>query len=294
MTVSRLVRYIRGILNSANADFEARQIVGFVTGADLKKLSERDVTVDCEKLAECERMAQKVNDGEPLYYLIGECEFYSLPFTVGRGVLIPQPETEILVDKALELISGIHKPQVADLCSGSGAIAIAIAHNRPDAAVDAVELYDDAFGYLVENINRNGVGVNAIKADALEYYGDYDLVVSNPPYISLNDAQTLDKLTAAQPANALFAADDGLYFYKRIAENFSGGNTGLCFEIGSGSADAVARILIENGFDRRVELIKDYNGIDRVVTGFCNYINNNISDKEKNYGRQNGRKKEGA
>ena len=110
---------------------------------------------------------RKLAEGEPLQYLLGEWEFFGLPFFVGEGVLIPQPDTETLVETALGLMEGTPSPVVADLCAGSGCVGISIAHMRPDARVYALELSEAAFPYLARNIERNGAPVEALLCDAL-------------------------------------------------------------------------------------------------------------------------------
>ncbi len=267
MKIFELVKHIQGVLTCENADFEAKQLVMYaidVNSTELMKI--RGDEVSEKKIAECEKLADLRNSGTPLYYILGKCEFYSNEFFVGEGVLVPRDDTEVLVDLALEKLKKIKNPKVLDLCAGTGAIAISIAKERPDATVDAVELYDKAYEYLQKNIEHNKAqNVNAIKSDAQQFCGEYDLVVSNPPYISFNEKNLLSKEVLCEPESALFAEDDGLIFYKKIAENFKKyNNFTLMFEIGYSQAKSVNAILSENGyFD--IEVKKDFSQNDRVI-----------------------------
>lgn len=267
MTYFELQKQIEKSLKLENADFIAKQILFSALNCDSTDFIKiRNQTVS-EKIVEvAEKMAKKCNEGVPLYYVLGKCEFYSLPFLVGKGVLVPRNDTEILVDEALKAIENKTNPKVLDLCSGSGAIAVAIAKNRPDSKVCAVELYDEAFCYLQKNISLNNANnVKAIKADALDFVGEYDLVVSNPPYISEAEKKDLAKQLFFEPEMALFADDDGLCFYKKIAENFKNNNGfTLIFEIGYKMEKSVTEILKNNGYSC-ISAVKDYGNNTRVI-----------------------------
>ena len=143
----------------------------------------------------------------PLQYIFGQWEFYGLNFKVGPGVLIPRADTEVLADKALELIKNKKSPRVLDLCTGSGCIAVAIAKTRSDAAVTAVEKYEAALDYARQNVKRNGVNnVTLLAGDVLEAAaaeGRYDLIVSNPPYITAADMKKLQPEVTYEPETAL-------------------------------------------------------------------------------------------
>lgn len=210
--------------------------------------------------------------GEPIQYILGKWEFYGYEFFVGKGVLIPRPETELLVQTALDSISSIENPVVADLCSGSGCIAISIKKEHPDAEVYAFELSDKAFSYLTKNIELNCADVNAVQADILaEPESDklFDIIVSNPPYIRTNVIPTLEDEVKQEPVMALDGDADGLRFYKAIPKLWSkylkrGGV--LAFEIGYDQGEEVSDILKENGFTD-VQVIEDLSGQDRVCVG---------------------------
>jgi len=211
--------------------------------------------------------------GEPTQYLLGQWEFYGLPFYVGEGVLIPRPDTEVLVEKGLELIKNVQNPQVLDLCSGSGCIAVAIKKHRPDASVTAVELYDQAAEYLERNIALNNVEIEIRRADVLkplkaDAWGKYDLILSNPPYIDGKAMTTLSAEVKAEPHTALFGGEDGLDFYRAIADSCSellGVKGAVAVEIGFDQGVSAANIFKEKGFNTAV--FKDYGGNDRVIIG---------------------------
>lgn len=267
MTYFELEKQISKMLENENSDFEARQIVLSALKTDNTGfIAFRNKPADKSVVDKCLEYAKMRKNGLPIYYVLGICEFYSYEFFVGKGVLVPRDDTEILVDTALKSIKDIKNPKVLDLCSGSGAIAVAIAKERADALVDAVELYDKAYSYLLKNIkHNNAINVTPIKADALAFLGEYDLVVSNPPYISENERCDLSKEVLAEPETALFANDNGLEFYKKISYNFKNNkNFTLIFEIGYKMREAVEAIL-KNYKYSEIDAIKDFGGNIRVI-----------------------------
>ena len=285
MTVRELVAAVTKSLQNDNARFEARQLVMFATvheheGCDdvswLIMHGGDDVADDVRE--KCAEYVSRRNSGEPLYYIIGKTEFYSLPFYVGSGVLNPRQDTETLVDEAVRIANemrgtassgaDIGKLRVLDLCAGSGCIGIALAKTLDNISVDAVELYDEAYSYLVRNIKLNGCdNVSPITADALEFCGEYDIVVSNPPYVRFDERNTLSKEVLREPETALFADDNGLSYYKKITKNMKDSCFALIFEIGETQGREVSGILRSHGF-HDVKIIKDLCGNDRVVCGF--------------------------
>lgn len=266
MTVRELILQCQSQLLSDEAEREARLMVAHfmkMTPTALRMSYNQAVTD--EVVLQCQKTVERRNFGEPLQYILGECEFFGLTFSVGKGVLIPRQDTELLVETALELIKDKKTPKVLDLCSGSGCVAISIAKNRQDAKVDAVELYDEAYGYLLKNIDSNkATNVTPIKADALSFMGDYDLVVSNPPYIAHSEKADLSKEVLNEPETALFTDDEGLLFYKTISNNFAN-KCDIAFEIGYRQGKAVSGILEKLGAN--TEISQDLCGNDRVVIG---------------------------
>lgn len=213
--------------------------------------------------------------GEPLQYILGKWEFYGLTMKVGSGVLIPRPETEELVEYVLKLIKPIKAPAVLDLCSGSGCIPIAIAHNRHDAQVYGVELSEDAFKYFTENAllcdvkNVTPVKCNIFSLPVCITERKYDVITSNPPYITTSDLATLQTEVRYEPSMALDGGGDGLDFYRKIPSlvvPLLNQNGLLAMEIGSEQGKDVSAFMVSAGF-RCVTVRKDFSGNDRIVTG---------------------------
>lgn len=252
--------------------FEATQLFTHVTQKRIQHMGFLAGKPVPERQAELLlKMCRRRQDGEPLQYLLGEWEFYGLPFKVGRGVLIPRADTETLVDVALELLKDrdAEFPQVLDLCSGTGCVAIALSHNLPKASVTALELSDTACDYLFENIELNHSKVRPLKMDLRKYRhpAPLDLVVANPPYIPKEAIATLQPEVLREPRRALDGGYDGLNFYRTITKLYSdqivaGG--WLCFEVGKGQSEQVAAILEEHGLTD-IGVRNDYSDIPRVV-----------------------------
>lgn len=235
----------------------------------------REMIKAAETEEQLEDMIERRIAREPLQYILGEWEFYSLPFKLGPGVLIPRPDTETLVDTVLEFI-GDREVDCVDLCSGSGCIAVAIAANRKNARVTAVEKSDEAFKYLEENIALNGVSVTAVKGDILtDSFGEYDLIVSNPPYVRTDVIPRLQPEVAVyEPKMALDGGEDGLRFYRAIAEKWlprlrPGGM--LAVEIGYDQDCEVAEIFKAAGL-KNVLAKRDLENNRRVVFGTLDKI----------------------
>lgn len=251
--------------------FEARQIIKHITGYSSSEI----ISKYNERLSPLQQtiyndIITRRKNRYPLQYLLGCWSFYGMDFFVGEGVLIPRADTEILVDEALKYLKGKTMPDVADLCSGSGCIAAAIAKNA-ECSVDAVEKYDEAFGFLQKNIAKHRVPVHAVLADVFEFVPEkkYDLIVSNPPYVAAEEMEQTDPETQFEPDTALYGGEDGLMFYRFISAHYKpyikeGGK--IMFEVGYKQARAVSTILKENGYSG-IGTKEDYNGIQRVVFG---------------------------
>jgi release factor glutamine methyltransferase len=206
--------------------------------------------------------------GEPVAYLVGEKEFFGLKLQVDARVLVPRPDTETIVEWALELLQGVPAPRVLDLGTGSGAIALAIQSARLDARVEAVDRSADALAVAQGNAHRLGLPVAFRQADWLQGAGRYELVVSNPPYVAEGDAHLAD--LAHEPRQALVAGDDGLDDIRQIvaaapAHLAPGG--WLLLEHGWDQAEAVRALLTQAGL-ARASSRKDLAGIFR-CSGAC-------------------------
>ena len=280
ITYNNLYLDIRQQLRKAGieaATLEARELVCFGTGKSRDELT-RDGGLYASP--ELERRVRDLVDrhlaGEPVAYLIGEWEFYGLPLDISESVLIPRPDTEVLVDRALTYLKTVAEPRVLDLCSGSGCIGLALAKNAPESHVVLGELDEGALRICRQNIRRNDLTgrVVSLQLDAREkppaHLGEFDCIVSNPPYIPDGDIAELDaSVRDYEPHLALRGGADGLDFYRAIAGHWTaalrvGGR--LLFEVGIGQADEVLRIMRSVGFGD-LEITPDLNGIPRVVEG---------------------------
>lgn len=267
MTYGELYRKVKDQLESA---FEAGQLFTHVTNKKVMHLSFLGEREAPDKVVELTlKLCRRRRDGEPLQYLLGEWEFYGLPFKVGRGVLIPRADTETLVDVALEKIRDTPTPEVLDLCSGSGCVAVALSHERPDAAVTALELSDAAYEYLLQNIEINDVRVSPVRGDLMDYthLKPLDLLVSNPPYIPRETIATLQREVLHEPRRALDGGADGLDFYRSIVRLYRpqlAPSGWICLEVGIGQSGKVGEILAAEGFTE-VGTRNDYGGVARVV-----------------------------
>ena len=226
----------------------------------------------CDKV---ERAVKRLLKGEPLAYVLGEWEFYGLSLYVNENVLIPRDDTVAVASLAIkQAIFLPAAPRVLDLCTGSGCIGLAIASRVKDARVTLADVSADALAVAKKNIARHKMTgrVSCIQADALKpvpaFLGKFDMIVSNPPYITDADMPELeDSVKLYEPHLALFGGEDGLDFYRSIAVNFSaalkpGGF--LCLEFGDDQGDDVCRILEDNGYTI-LERSRDYNDRERAV-----------------------------
>ena len=228
---------------------------------------------DVELNADFEALVARRENYEPMQYILGKAEFYGLDFKVNPNVLIPRPDTEILVEKVIEFIGNKHYSFV-DIGTGSGCIPITVAVNCPDAKGYAIDISADAINVATDNATSIGVGerIIFINMDILNDFPDIkvDCIVSNPPYIEEDVIPNLmEDVRDYEPYIALSGGKDGLVFYRRIAEKAheilnKGGL--IAFEVGHNQAIEVEEILANNGFSQ-IQRFKDLAGIERVVVG---------------------------
>ena len=279
MTVRQAMERYASMLAKAGIDapqYEARLLFDGLAGLDRLRLMEqrsRELTETEEKT-----MTAAVNrrcSGEPIQYILGKWEFMGREYLVGEGVLIPRDDTEVCVRACLDGLRGRKSPEVLELCSGSGIIAVTVAKNIQDSRVTAVEKEEAAFRWLEKNIAYNRAeNVNALAGDIFLCYdgfadGSFDALVSNPPYIEASVVPTLQREVLHEPKTALDGGADGLDFYRCIAEKWSGKlRAGGCIslEIGETQSAAVTKLLDENGFVC-IRTHKDIQGLDRAVSG---------------------------
>jgi release factor glutamine methyltransferase len=202
---------------------------------------------------------------EPVAYLLGTKGFRHLELEVDRRVLVPRPETELLVEVALDLPAGT---RVLDVGTGSGAVALALKHERPDLHVTGSDVSDDALEVARSNARRLGLAVSFTRADLLEGAPEAGAILSNPPYVADADRALLaPEITRHEPELALFAGADGLDVVRRLAAQAGASPAGfVAVEIGSGQAPSVAALLRDAGFPA-TEARRDLAGIERVVIG---------------------------
>ena len=262
--------------NPQDAGVMARMLVCHYSGkSQAEFLADRDLYASEKIVKDVENGLRRLLDQEPMAYILGQWEFYGLPLHVNPNVLIPRDDTcavaELAIRQALFLDEN---PRVLDLCCGSGCIGLAIASRVKDAKVTLADISHDALSVAKENVtlNRLSARVRCVSADALKpafpFLGKFDMIVSNPPYITGEEMKELPRSVANyEPHLALYGGEDGLDFYRSIAKNFApalkpGGY--MAFEFGETQGDDVCRILEENGYTI-LERSRDYNDRERAV-----------------------------
>jgi len=208
--------------------------------------------------------------GEPIQYILGSTEFMGLEIKVNRDVLIPRPETEILVETAIEFIEKEKPGRALDLGTGSGCIAVALFKNLADLEIDASDISDKALAVARQNSGLNGSRINFIKSDLFGdlKYSDYGIIISNPPYIPRAEIKKLQPELQFEPEIALSGGNDGLDFYRRIilgASDYLKENGLLIMEIGFGQKKDLELIFERSKSIKVVRIVKDYNNIERVI-----------------------------
>ena len=236
-----------------------------------------DAAVGAERLAELRGLVKRAGEHEPIAYLVGATEFYSMTIRVGRECLIPRPETEGLVERAVDFLrKRAGQQQVLDLCTGSGCIAAAIAKNHPAAMVVATDICEKALAVAAENVRAHGLEarVRLLCGDLFEPViagldaARFDLIACNPPYVSAGEYEKLDRnVRDYEPRKALDGGADGLDVYRRIAARvgeFLKDDGALLLEIGCGQAEAVRGLLEAAGL-KNIQVFKDHAKLDRMV-----------------------------
>lgn len=275
-TVAQMISWAVKELESSSETpmLDARVILAHVLGKDsVYVMTERDVVLPRAHEWVYREAIEKRKKGTPIAYITGMKEFMGMDFRVSESVLIPRADTEVLVEKAIEILKCRKEAKVLDLCCGSGAIGLSIAKFIEGAHVVLADISKEAIGVSRENAVLLGLDgrVDFVVSDLFEgISGSFDLIASNPPYISGKDMETLPKDVADyEPHGALYGGEDGLDFYRKITENaISRLNKDgvLIFEIGYDQGDEVMDIMKRNGF-KGIELLRDLSGRPRVVFG---------------------------
>jgi release factor glutamine methyltransferase len=240
---------------------------------------QHDRPVNATELATFKTYIQRRSKREPLQHILGTQNFYGIQIKVSPAVLIPRPETEVLVETVLKKIPEDSTVNILDLGTGSGAILAALASELPNAVLTGVELTDTAFSIASENLTTWGDRIHLLKGDLfspLPEDATFDVIVSNPPYISPSEKESLQPEVALfEPAEALFTTDnEGLDFFRRIVKDtprFLKTNGLLALEMGIGQAAKIKTLLEENGCFNEIEIVKDLNGIERIIIARCEH-----------------------
>jgi release factor glutamine methyltransferase len=265
-------RLERAGLTLDEANLDARLLAQHVLGWDTTRFFTEETDPSPAGFAEAyEPLIARRQRREPLAYITGVREFWGLAFEVSPAVLVPRPETELLVEAALARWPRSSSPRIADVCTGSGCIAIALAHERPAASILASDLSADALDIARRNAVRHQVAarVECFRSDLLEdVQGAFDLIVSNPPYVPEGDRSGLQAEVSHEPALALFSGADGLDAIVRLAAQAEsrlkpGGF--LLFEFGAGQEDQVRKAIAATSGLQVVELKRDLQGIPRTA-----------------------------
>lgn len=247
---------------------KARRLLAYTLGVEKEYLiinSEQEL-LD-ENIKRYGMNIERLIEGEPIQYIIGKQEFMSIEFNVNKNVLIPQPDTEILVEKAIEIIKTYKEPKILDLCTGSGAIAISIKKYVPEAKVFASDVSEKALEVAKANDRENKI--TFIHSNLFENIQEkFDVIITNPPYIKTEEIGTLSKEVQNEPKLALDGGQDGLEFYRKIIEQayrYLTPNGFLCLEIGEDQKHTVANIINESGKYKKIKTYKDLENRDRVL-----------------------------
>lgn len=258
------------------ASLLARSLLCYVSGKTQEEIvAQREVYASEEVCQAMETAVKRVLAGEPLAYVLGEWSFYGMTLYINENVLIPRDDTCAVTQLAIK--RGLYldqNPRILDLCTGSGCIGLAVAKRVKDAHVTLADISQEALAVAKKNIQRHQMQarVVAVQANALEpapeFLGKFDLIVSNPPYITTKEMQELDaSVKDYEPHLALHGGDDGLDFYRSIAVNYKsalkkGGY--LCLEYDPVQGDDICNILHENGF-AVLERVRDFNERERAL-----------------------------
>jgi release factor glutamine methyltransferase len=251
---------------------ESELIVTGCAGIDRLKLYRDDPPIEQEAVAEIDAMLERRLRREPLAYILGHADFYGLDIAVGPGVLVPRPETELIVT---EVLRRVKRPgaglKVLDLCTGSGCLALAIAKELPGASVLGADVSGEALAYAKQSSRANGIeNATFIKGHLFEPVGgmSFDYIVSNPPYVKRGEIDGLmPEVRDWEPREALDGGDEGLDFYRAIlreAPSYLRPGGLILLELGMGQATDVARVARASGLET-VGTVKDYCDIERVM-----------------------------
>ena len=254
--------------NIEEARSKARRLLAFTLEMSKEQIiihNKEELTIEQEN--SYNEYVARIIIGEPIQYIIGKQEFMGIDFKVNPSVLIPQPDTEILVERTIEILKHLKEPKVLDLCTGSGAIAVSIAKYVPNSIIFASDISKQALEIARQNDNENKV--NFVHSNLFENIdGEFNVIVSNPPYIKTSEIQRLSKEVQNEPLLALDGGQDGLFFYREIikqAHKYLEEQGYLCIEIGEDQKEQVITLINNCSYYKNIQAFKDLSGHDRVI-----------------------------
>ena len=281
-TIQKLLNWITEYLINKDIDsprLSAELLISHVTGLKRIELyTQFDRQVPQQQLNQLHELVKRAGEHEPVAYLTGKTEFYSLELDITSDCMIPRPETELLVQRAIEFLrtrTGIQ--YVCDLCTGSGCIAVAIAKNFMNARVTATDIFAAALEVAAHNVEKHRLNehIQLLCGDLFEPViqqldvSQFDLIACNPPYVSTDEYEKLEKnVKDYEPKSALYAGTDGLDVYRRLiikADDFLKPGAALMLEIGYAQGSAVKELLEQTGVFAEVKIEKDFHNNDRIV-----------------------------
>ncbi len=258
--------------NIKEAKLDAEVLLCFVLNVKRSALfTIRNNTVTEEQLGIYQKCIQRRIKREPVSYITGKSEFMGLNFKVNKDVLIPRQETELLVETASSLIKKNGCKEILDMCTGSGCIAVSLAHENDNIFITAVDISKKALAVSSLNAEINGVA-SKIKFAAGDMFDNiknqkFDIIISNPPYITKEEFINLEKELFFEPETALVAGGDGLFFYNKIAENakkYLNDDGMILLELNSNISQKIVELFEKYEF-KKIKIIKDYSNLDRVL-----------------------------
>lgn len=279
MKIEELLRYGKGKLEKQkveDASIISRILMQYVLKIDRNKLIiNKNDNVDINKENEYKEYIEEIIKGKPVQYITNNQEFMRLNFYVDENVLIPQPDTEILVEEVIKSIDIKENIEILDMCTGSGCIGISLAKNIENTKVTLVDISKETIEIAKKNAIQNGVEnkVTFIQSDMFENVkGKFDIIVSNPPYIKTDIIQTLDKQVQNEPHIALDGGEDGLDFYKILineAHKYLKKDGKIFLEIGYDQKQEIESLAKQSKHYKKIETIKDLSQNDRVIILEC-------------------------
>jgi release factor glutamine methyltransferase len=272
------LKYVSDLLkhhNIANSQTEAEILISQISGKNRLDLYSENIEFNSLILSKLTFLLKKRISGIPIQYLIGKAFFYDLELRVEEGVFIPRPETEILVETTLDISKTLHlnNLQLLDIGTGCGNIAISLTKHLSSCKMTATDILSKSLKVARDNAKRYKLlnKITFIRSDlfkALDSKQKKDIIVSNPPYITLNEMRHLALEVKREPKSALFGGSEGLCFYKAIIEQapfFLKSKGYLILELGKGRKNKVLKLINGSPYLEEIKIVKDYNQIERVL-----------------------------